>query len=237
MPIHFTPRRSLFLSKRSAQAEYFDAPERTASELESHYEWLNRINRLTHFERPFRMWIPQLLGTERCQQLELLDVGAGEGALGRCLSHWAQAQGWAWSFTDLDLSVHACQQNPNPKAVVGSATQLPFPDNQFDVVIANTMTHHLHSEELVVSHFQEAARVARRLVLICDMQRRLPFLAALGIVLWLRGAPKEFREDGLLSVRRGWRVQEWRRLAIAAGLPQSRVWSEHGARVLLALKK
>ena len=227
----------MFLHDRSSQTEYLDAPERTATELEEHYAWLNRINRLTRFERPFRIWIPRLMGDMQCQRLEVLDVGAGEGSLGRSLTTWAGEKGWDWSFTDLDSSETVRALNPSRRAVRGSATALPFEDGRFDVVIANTMTHHLDSEEAVVAHFQEAARVARRLVLICDMQRRLPFFLLLGTTLWLVRAPREFRRDGLLSVRRGWRAGEWCRLAEAAGLSQARVWEEHGSRVLLALVK
>ena len=227
----------MFLHDRSSQTEYLDAPERTATELEEHYAWLNRINRLTRFERPFRIWIPRLMGDMQCQRLEVLDVGAGEGSLGRSLTTWAGEKGWDWSFTDLDSSETVGALNPSGRAVRGTATALPFEDGQFDVVIANTMTHHLDSEEAVVAHFREAARVARRLVLICDMQRRLPFFLLLGTTLWLVRAPREFRRDGLLSVRRGWRAGEWRRLADAAGLAEARVWDEHGSRVLLALVK
>lgn len=228
---------SMFLGTRSTQPEYLDSPERTASELEQHYLWLNRINRLTRFERPFRIWIPRLLPEAVCSRLTLLDVGAGDGALGRCLTAWAKTRGWDWSFTDLDVSPTVCALNPSARPVLGSATSLPFADNQFDVVIANTMTHHLESEEAVAAHFREAARVARRRVLVCDMQRRLPFFLFLGATLWLVGAPREFRQDGLQSVRRGWRVSEWERLARAAGLPGARVWAEHGSRVLLTVDK
>ena len=77
----------MFLARRSAQAEYFDAPERTASELQAHYDWLNRINRATRFDRPFRMWIPRLLEEREYASLEILDVGAGDGELGRTLSY------------------------------------------------------------------------------------------------------------------------------------------------------
>jgi len=224
----------MLLRERSRQAEYFDSPERTLAELDSHYAWLDRINRLTRFERPFRIWIPLLLGEAACRRLTLLDVGAGQGFLGRCLREWAGTRGWDWTFTDLDLSEAACARNPNPRAVTGSATTLPFQDRQFDVVIANTMTHHLPSDDSVVAHFREASRVAGRLVLICDMQRQLPFLLALGLVLWVKRVPAEFRQDGLLSVRRGWKHPEWRRLADAAGLREARVWTEHGSRILLA---
>jgi Methyltransferase domain len=227
----------MFLQDRSTQPEYLDAPERTAAELEHHYTWLNRINRLSRFERPFRIWIPRFLAEPECRRLEVLDVGAGEGSLGRCLNRWAGERGWDWLFTDLDSSQTVRSLNPSRRAVLGSATALPFEDGRFDVVIANTMTHHLDSEDAVVAHFREAARVARRLVLICDMQRRLPFFLLLGISLWMVRAPREFRRDGLLSVRRGWRTREWRRLADAAGLPEAQVWAEHGSRVLLALVK
>ena len=225
----------MFLRSRSLQAEYFDAPERTAEELRSHYTWLNRVNRLTRFERPFTSWIPRLLGSNGCQQLQCLDVGAGDGALGRALSAHARSQGWDWQFTDLDLSPHACSLNPNPRATVGSAAALPFTDRSFDVVIANTMTHHLPDDATVITHFREAARVARRLVLICDMQRNPAFLALLSTLLWLRRAPRDFRADGILSVRRGWKRREWEELAQRAGLTSARVWTEHGARILLAV--
>jgi hypothetical protein len=69
------------------------------------------------------------------------------------------------------------------------------------------------------------------------MQRSALFLGALGLFLWLHRVPREFREDGLLSVRRGWRVEEWQRMAAAAGLVDARVWSEHGTRVLLSVQK
>ncbi len=227
----------MFLVRRSGQAEYFDSPERTAAEVRMHYDWLNRINRLTRFERPFRIWIPRLLGEAGCGQLSVLDVGAGDGELGRALTGWAAGRGWEWRFTDLDLSSHACGMNPNRSKREGSALALPFEDGSFDVVVATTMTHHLGTDEEVIQHFREADRVARRLVLVCDMQRNPVFLVLLGMLLVVKGAPREFRRDGMLSVRRGWRAGEWRGLVERAGLRGAQVWAEHGSRVLLARVK
>jgi ubiquinone/menaquinone biosynthesis C-methylase UbiE len=115
--------------------------------------------------------------------------------------------------------------------------QLPFADASFDVVLATTMTHHLSSDCEVIAHFCEASRVARRLVLICDLHRNPVFLSGLWALMLFARERREFRHDAVLSVRRGWRTGEWHRLAAAAGMKNARVWFEHGTRVLLAEAK
>jgi hypothetical protein len=49
--------------------------------------------------------------------------------------------------------------------------------------------------------------------------------------------PAEFRADAALSVRRGWWIAEWRKLAESAGFGNPRVWTEYGTRILLAHSK
>jgi SAM-dependent methyltransferase len=227
----------MFLGVRTTQAEYFDAPERTPAERRDCYAWLARVNRLTRFERPFRVWIPRLIGSAHCRDLTLLDLGAGDGSLGRTLTAWAATQGWRWKFTNLDLHPQLEELNPGGANVRGSVLDLPFADDHFDVVVANTMTHHLDGPQAVATHFREAHRVARRATLLCDLQRNAWFYGSLALLLTLWRAPRDFRSDGLISVRRGWRAAEWRALAQTAGLPDARVWEEHGARVLLATVK
>lgn len=226
----------MLLRSRDLTPEYFDSPERTSTELAEHYAWLDRMNKLTQFDRPFRVWIPQILGAEACKRLSIVDLGAGKGMLGQTLTEFARSHGWDWRFTNVDLNL------PQPGSegstcgtwVRASVTNLPFATNSFDLAIATTMTHHLNSDVDVSAHFREARRVASQAVLICDMIRSPFFLAALWAVLVALRAPKEFRRDGVQSVKRGWRKSEWQRLAASAGLNGARVWSEHGTRILLA---
>lgn len=225
----------MFLRQRATQAEYFDCPERNLGELRAHYAILGRLNRFTRFERPFQIWLPRLLGAEACRDLSVLDVGAGDGLLGRQLTAWAKSQGWRWRFTNVDHCPLTGQLDTDGVHVVASATELPFPDASFDVVVATSMTHHLDSDADVIAHFREANRVSRRVVLVCDLHRSVAFLV--GLWLGLLAAPRAFRADALLSVRRGWRVAEWQKLAAAAGLNGARVWREHGTRVLLSVTK
>lgn len=227
----------MFLRVRTTQAEYFDAPERTHDELRDSYRWLGRVNRITRFDRPFRVWLPRLLGEEGCGRLSVLDLGAGDGSLGRTLEAWAAGRGWSWTFTNVDLNPLLDDLNPGGRNVRASVLELPFPDSAFDVVIGTTMTHHLPDDTAVERHFREAHRVARHAVLLCDMQRSPLLLAGIWALLTAMGAPREFKSDGLVSVRRGWRAEEWRRIASRLDVPGIRVWEEHGSRVLLSIRK
>lgn len=229
----------MFLCSRDLTPEYFDSPDRSPAEVSEHYEWLGLMNKLTHFDRPFRIWIPQILGINACKKLSILDLGAGDGMLGRTLSDFASKQGWDWSFTNVDLNLPSLGglASTSAKWVKASVTNLPFEDNSFDLAIATTMTHHLKSDIEVIEHFREAERVSRQAILICDMVRNPVFLAVLWATLLTLRAPRNFRHDGIQSVKRGWKKPEWERLAALAGLDGSRVWVEHGVRILLEYKK
>ena len=98
-----------------------------------------------------------MAGQKKCERLEILDVGAGTGLLGKKLTAWARQQGWEWRFTNLDTNPLALKIGNQPDGVVGSALQLPFDDSSFDLVVASQMTHHLTDEE-IVTHWREAWR-------------------------------------------------------------------------------
>jgi len=221
----------MFLSRRSAQAEYFDA-ERPPQELAEFYRSLNAVNRFFAFAHPFQHWVPRLLGMEACRSLSILDVGAGDGTLGRELSRWAKHRQWSWTVTSLDSNCTALQFNSHGMNVAGSALALPCRDASFDLVIASQMAHHLADKE-VVQLLREASRVARAAVVISDLHRNPLLLFTLWLLLALRPHPAAFRADALLSVRRSWRVKELRGLAAQAGLERACVGVAFGARVTL----
>jgi 2-polyprenyl-3-methyl-5-hydroxy-6-metoxy-1,4-benzoquinol methylase len=221
----------MFLSRRSTQAEYFDTA-RPAQETAQFYSSLARLNRLFLFARPFQRSLPPLLGEGACAGLSLLDLGAGDGLLGRVLGQWAAKRGWNWQTTNLDLNFRALNSNSGAANVAGSALALPFRDGSFDVVIASQMTHHLTDDE-AEQHFREAWRVARMAIFISDLHRNPALFAGLWLVLRLGGFTGAIADDGLLSVRRGWRVDELERIAQRAGMAEAKVRLYFGARVLV----
>jgi SAM-dependent methyltransferase len=227
---------TMFLRRRSMQVEYFDLPDRTEAEITASFRDLNRVNALFRFTHPFESALPRWLGKKKCERLDILDVGAGTGLLGKNLTGWALKQGWKWRFTNLDANPVALKIGNWPDSVVGSALQLPFADGSFDLVVASQMTHHLGDDE-VVTHWREAWRVTRDAIFICDLHRNAGLYALVWLTLHLMRADPTVLEDGLISVRRGFRLREWREFATKAGIPATHVWRYHGTRIVLQARK
>ena len=226
----------MFFRRRFTQAEYFDLPQRAETEVIRSFRDLDRLNRFFMFARPFQETLPRWLGPERCARLEALDIGAGTGLLSRQLSAWARNRGWEWRFTNLDSNPVGLREGSACRPVVASALDLPFSNGSFDVVLASQMTHHL-ADEQVIRHLQEAWRVTRDAVMVCDLHRNPGLYAILRLCTPLLGVSREVREDALVSVKRGFRLRELRDLANRAGLNDAKVWLYYGARVVLQTRK
>ncbi len=218
------------------QAEYFDRPGLPVAERAAAFAELDRINRLFHFTHPFASSLPGWLGRERCARLEILDVGAGSGLLSETLSTWAAKRGWDWRFTNLDANPLPALKTVRAKSRVGSALELPFAENSFDLVVASQMTHHLSDPE-VVQHWREAWRVTRDGLFICDLHRNPGLYSMLWLTMSVLRTNRALREDGLISVKRGFRRREWRDLADRAGISDAHVWLYYGTRIVLQARK
>lgn len=225
----------MFLSRRSTQAEYFDT-ERPADELVEFFRSLDFFNRLFFFARPFQFWLPKLVDGASCRSLSILDVGAGNGRLGRVLGKWAQAREWNWKVTNLDSSWLALRLDSHGHKVAASATALPFRDGSFDAVIASQMAHHLDdaaAEQLL----HETWRVTRKALILSDLYRSVLLYLTIWVISRLRRHPASFRADALLSVRRGWHAKDLQSLATRAGLSSARIQVQFCARVILLANK
>lgn len=226
----------MFLRQRSTQAEYCDRPDLSAAEVRSVYRQLDRLHHLLHSAHSFQAPLARWLGESRARNVSLLDLGAGDGAMGRRLETWAQTRGWNWRVTSIDSNPTALSLGAGHRRIAGNVCTLPFADESFDVVYASQMTHHLSDAE-VVQHFAEAWRVSRDIVCLLDAHRNVFALGFIQVLLGALGFSREFRADAALSVRRGWRVPEWRWLAVRAGIPGAAIRLLHGARIGLLARK
>jgi SAM-dependent methyltransferase len=139
----------------------------------------------------------------------LLDVGTGLGDIPAHVRAQAARQGVTVCTVGLDTSetlAFAAHDAALP-VVRADALHLPVADRAFDVVLCSQLLHHFRGDDGIVL-LRELDRVARRRVIVSDIRRS--WLAAAGI--WLASWPLRFhpvsRHDGVVSVLRGFTIDE-----------------------------
>ncbi len=88
------------------------------------------------------------------QDLQVLEIGCGAGGMLEPLSEFG-------TVTAMDFSPEAmayCRSRGFPRVAAGSGTDLPFPDNSFDIVALFDVIEHIEDDQRVLS---EANRVLK----------------------------------------------------------------------------
>ncbi|MFA6525944.1 MAG: class I SAM-dependent methyltransferase [Candidatus Buchananbacteria bacterium] len=110
---------------------------------------------------------------ENVKNLEMLDVGSGNGFL----SYYFEKE--FKSITCTDFSQAILDINPCKNKILAKAEHLPFPDKSFDVVFSSNILHHL-SDPIVA--LKEMRRVARKFMIISDVNRKNFVMNAIGLI-------------------------------------------------------
>ena len=158
--------------------------------------------------------------TPRGSRLTLVDVGTGLGDLPRAAVRWAARRGWTIAPAGVELNQAAarCAQDLGLPTVVACGGSLPMRDRSVDVLLVSQVIHHL-SGDAALALLRECDRVARRAVIISDLQRHPLALAGFWVGSWMLGFDAATRMDGMTSVRRGYSRAEFAALFRLAGLP------------------
>jgi SAM-dependent methyltransferase len=230
--------------QRSEALEHLDLGDYTPEEYEGCMVELRRVNRWLGDSRALaRSVLPDIgndLGRGGARAFSLLDVGAGTGELLREAAVWARGRGVRARLVGLELNARAARGILEESraygeiaAVRGDALALPFGEGAFDYVMCSLFTHHFRDEDCV-RVLREMSRVARRRVYCIDLHRHpvaYYFYTTAGRLLLHN---RLVREDGALSILRGFRSAELRRLAERAGLANSKVERRFPYRLVLS---
>ena len=226
--------------ERCYELEHLDKGDYTPEEYEGCLVELRRVNQLLGDARALRRSLLKDIERAGLRSFSVLDVGAGSGELLRVAAAWARETERRAFFVGLEFNARSAQAIreesqglPEITSVRGDALDLPFADNCFDYAICSLFTHHFKDDQ-VVTILRELSRVARRRVFVIDLHRH-PLAYYLYTTLgrlFLRN--RLIREDGALSILRGFRPQELTRLASHSSLTGVRVERRFPFRLVLS---
>lgn len=204
--------------------EHLDGPLDDARALAGNLRDLRRINTVLGGTTLSLNALLALAGDEQAP-LRVLDVGTGGADIPAAIRRRWPSGNPAPTFVAVDSrpEVIAAARALDPtmdagiQLTVADGRSLPWPDGAFDVGHASLVLHHLDPAE-AVAFLRELARVARRGVIVNDLNRaRVHWLGA-----WLLGhlltRNPLTRHDAPLSVRRAYTPREMAHLLRDAGL-------------------
>ncbi len=229
--------------QRSLELERLDRGDYTPEEYEGCLVELRRVNRWLGDSSALRRAALSEIERDGAREFSLLDVGAGSGELLRVVARWARARGSKTKLVGVELNERSARsileesdEFGEISAVRANALHLPFADDAFDYAVCSLFTHHFRDEG-VVAVLREMSRVARRRVYVIDLHRHALayyFYTTAGRLILHNPL---VREDGALSILRGFLPAELRRLGERAGLSGAKVERRFPYRLVLSGSK
>ena len=212
------------LSARSTLPELMDAPELEGAVYARCLTDLAAVNRATLTHRPTLRWLAG--ATARLppgSTFSLLDIAYGQGDLLRAIAAWAVSAGFKPKLAGIDLnprSAPAARSATPPGTPIRYLTGDIFrfePLESFDFIVTSQFTHHLADAE-VVRLLRWMEEHAARGWYVSDLHRHKLAYYGFRWLARLAGWHEIVRQDGTVSIARGFTGAEWRALLASAGL-------------------
>lgn len=199
---------------RSTRAERIDTGDYTPAEYDRFLREIAFINRVLGDRRALAKTLFAEIRQSDLSRFSVLDVGSGSGELLRSIADFAAQTGRAAALTGIDLNEKSASATGAAidgvcriTSVRGDALRLPFADKTFDYAISSLFFHHL-TDDQIVDALKEMSRVARREIYVIDLHRHpIAYLSFKLFCLAFRMSPL-VRQDGSLSILRGFRPSE-----------------------------
>lgn len=227
---------------RRYDPEWMDRPGNVAAELEGALQDIRRVNRLLGGARVVLDAVrPHLRSLPKGGVLSILDVGTGGADLPLAIAAEARRLARRARIVAIDREAitagyarRAAAEDEDVTVVRADAFALPFPHGSFDLVTASMFLHHfVHGD--VVRLLSGFRRVARRAVIVNDLERHAIPWAFIAVAARITGRHRMFVHDAPLSVLRGFTRDELLRAGREAGGSGARVETRLAYRLLLTV--
>jgi ubiquinone/menaquinone biosynthesis C-methylase UbiE len=225
---------------RSNELERIDTGDYTDDEYKTFLREIRFINRWIGDRWALRRSLLKKIDELDLKSFSVLDVGAGSGEILKEITLFARKRAANAFLVGLDLNELSAQSIANEgknfneiNSVRGDALHLPFADDAFDFAICSLFTHHF-SDDGVVEVLREMHRISSRGVFVIDLHREQGAYRMYKIFCAVFRISRLVRDDGLLSIEKGFQPDELSRLAERAGFTRVTSQTVIPARVVIS---
>lgn len=226
-------------SKRATKPERIDTGDYTPEEYATFLREIRFINQRLGDRSALETTLLAEISELDLKHFSVLDVGAGTGELLGVIADFAQAGNRTAQLVGLDLNTLSVKEiaaesrvHNEISTVQADAIILPFAENAFDYAICSLFTHHLTDEQIPVV-LKEMSRVASRGIVVIDLERSpTAWLLYQLFCIAYRISPL-VRQDGSLSIRKGFTCEEMVNIGKNCGLETVQVKRHAPYRVVM----
>lgn len=216
------------LAVRSSRAEAMDEPGLDAAVYRRCLDDLAALNRVTMTHRAVLRWLRGAIAAAAGGHHRILDIGYGQGDLLRAIAREAASQGWRVSLQGIDLNPRAAAAARDAAAGmdidfrVGDVFDY-MPEPPPDFIVSSQFFHHLRDAE-IVRLLRWMENTATRGWMVTDLHRHaLPYYGFRFLARAMRWH-RIVREDGTISIARGFTGRDWAALLEQAGIEGRVQW-------------
>ena len=209
---------------RSDQKELLDELNIPQGLLHKNLRELDILNRTTGGHSISLKGIKQLI-TDREKCYHIVDLGCGSGDSLRVIADWARKHQFNVSLTGVDMNSDAidylnihCAGYPEISGFAGDYLDYLDDNKTVDILLCSLFCHHLNDNELLSLFNRFSVEVGVGFV-INDLKRNWLAYYSAWIFTRLFNGTKLARNDGPISVLRGFKFEELENMLIQSSIP------------------
>ena len=198
--------------QRTEEEEIMDDFSLEGEELRDALDKIAAINQFLGGNKLTLQGVNKLLHSK--DEITIVDVGCGNGDMLRALADFGTKNNYnfkligidANAFT-IDYAIKLSQEYPNISYKCEDVFSEPFSQLNYDIVLCTLTLHHFKNNQIdyLLQLFQKQARIG---IVINDLHRNIIAYRAFQLICFFFRLNRMSREDGLISILRGFKKQE-----------------------------
>jgi 2-polyprenyl-3-methyl-5-hydroxy-6-metoxy-1,4-benzoquinol methylase len=172
--------------------------------------------------------------------IDILDVGSGGASLFDKVQSSLKRKIPKVNWTSIDLNIEACRFEKKTlhgnNVVCCNAYRLPFKKKTFEIVHASLFLHHF-SEKDIIQLLKRFCETCRSGIIINDLRRNLFAYIGIIILTTLFSRSEMVKNDGPLSVRRGFVKSDLTKILLKAGILNYKIKRKWAFRWMIIISK